>query len=46
MVIAVRQVLDYTSTVTAIVVCVIGFLAYLVVVFVLLAPLGLAMLIH
>ena len=46
MVIAVRQVLDYTSTVTAIVVCVIGFLAYLIVVFVLLAPLGLAMLIH
>lgn len=38
MVVAVRQVLDYTSTAKALVVCLIGFVAYLVISFLLLAP--------
>lgn len=38
MVVAVRQVLDYTDTVRAVVVCVIGFIVYLCVVAVLSAP--------
>ncbi|MCA1563901.1 MAG: YIP1 family protein [Acidobacteria bacterium] len=41
MVIAVRQALDYTSTGRAVVVCLIGFVAYLVIMFVLAAPLAL-----
>ena len=39
MVIAVRSVLDYTSTVRAIVVCLIGFVVYLILNFLIIAPL-------
>jgi len=39
MVIAVRTVLDYTSTGRAIIVCLIGFVAYLIISFVILGPL-------
>jgi Yip1 domain len=38
MIIAVRTVLDYTSTARAIVVCVIGFVVYLIVTWIILAP--------
>jgi Yip1-like protein len=40
MVVAVRQVLDYTDTVKAVIVCVIGFVAYLIVTLFVLAPLA------
>jgi hypothetical protein len=40
MVVAVRTVLDYTSTARAILVCVIGFVVYLIVTWVILAPLA------
>jgi hypothetical protein len=44
MVIAVRQVLDYTSTGKAVVVCIIGFIGYLIAWFILMLPLaGMAM---
>jgi hypothetical protein len=38
MVVAVRQVLDYSSTGKAIVVCLIGFIAYLIISFILIGP--------
>jgi hypothetical protein len=38
MVVAVRQVLDYSSTGKAVVVCIIGFIAYWIAMFLLMAP--------